>query len=442
MPLVHPRDACSLLVLALAITGTALPALADPVGHDCVLWLKADAGVTTDGGGRVTAATDFSGTGNHASVGVGSGPLLVPAALNGLPVMRFDGNWLNLAGQVLSSQQFTIVAVVNDTRREGSFHEVFSNWTFGNTLSSVFFGTTALDPGGPDTTRARLTDDVGGANQGQTGVGVVTNRSSHFIFSGISRTNNAEVFQNRTLIASSAAPISTRNLAPPYVIGRQGPISEFWTGDIAEILIYNTALSRCELDTVYDYFNGRYGLANCLPVLTSQPTDQIACQRGTVRLAVTAAGGLCNSNFTYRWSKGGMPLNDGNMGTSTISGAVTRELLITNFSGAAAGSYRCAVANSCGTVTSNPATIALGASCSLADIVGTVSGSPTGPLLCPDGLVDGADFIAFINSFSVGDPAIDALADVAGGGPDGLWPDGIIDGADFIAFINAFSAGC
>ncbi len=51
-----------------------------------------------------------------------------------------------------------------------------------------------------------------------------------------------------------------------------------------------------------------------------------------------------------------------------------------------------------------------------------------------DGTVDGSDFIAFINSFSTGNVAIDPLADVV--------PDRIIDGNDFIAFINAFAAGC
>jgi len=75
--------------------------------------------------------------------------------------------------------------------------------------------------------------------------------------------------------------------------------------------------------------------------------------------------------------------------------------------------------------------------CSLADLAGT---GPTGRL--PDGIVDGSDFITFINSFSTGDATIDPLADVAGGGADGLAPDGIIDGSDFVAFINAFSAGC
>lgn len=76
-------------------------------------------------------------------------------------------------------------------------------------------------------------------------------------------------------------------------------------------------------------------------------------------------------------------------------------------------------------------------SCSLADVAGSGANGQS-----PDGIVDGADFIAFINSFAVGDPAIDSTADVAGSGPSNDQPDGIIDGTDFIAFINAFAAGC
>jgi len=54
-----------------------------------------------------------------------------------------------------------------------------------------------------------------------------------------------------------------------------------------------------------------------------------------------------------------------------------------------------------------------------------------------DGIVDGSDFIAFINGFSAGS----AIADIASGG--GLpGPDGTLDGDDFIAFINAFASGC
>jgi hypothetical protein len=63
---------------------------------------------------------------------------------------------------------------------------------------------------------------------------------------------------------------------------------------------------------------------------------------------------------------------------------------------------------------------------SIADVAGGLGG--------PDGVVDGSDFVAFINSFGIGDWATDALADVNG--------DGMIDGSDLIAFINAFAAGC
>ena len=67
--------------------------------------------------------------------------------------------------------------------------------------------------------------------------------------------------------------------------------------------------------------------------------------------------------------------------------------------------------------------------CCPVDIAG---GGPDG--LSPDGTVDGGDFTAFINSFSVGDATVDALADING--------DGVVDGSDFISFINGFSAGC
>ncbi len=100
------------------------------------------------------------------------------------------------------------------------------------------------------------------------------------------------------------------------------------------------------------------------------------------------------------------------------------------------------VTNPCGTITTTLRELRVSptcsaTACSVADIAGGGLAGST-----PDGIVDGTDFILFINSFSTGEVTIDALADIAGGGIDGLRPDGIIDGSDFIAFINAFAAGC
>jgi hypothetical protein len=57
-----------------------------------------------------------------------------------------------------------------------------------------------------------------------------------------------------------------------------------------------------------------------------------------------------------------------------------------------------------------------------------------GGIPVPDGIIDGEDFIAFINSFALGDASVDPLADIDG--------DGTIDGNDFITFINTFGGGC
>jgi hypothetical protein len=61
--------------------------------------------------------------------------------------------------------------------------------------------------------------------------------------------------------------------------------------------------------------------------------------------------------------------------------------------------------------------------------------------LYPDGIIDGNDFVAFVNAFSAGD----LLADIAGepqlGTPCGV-PDGTVDGDDWICFTNNFSLGC
>lgn len=74
--------------------------------------------------------------------------------------------------------------------------------------------------------------------------------------------------------------------------------------------------------------------------------------------------------------------------------------------------------------------VGISSGCSVADVAGGSDGGP-------DGVLDGGDFIAFINAFAGGE----ALADIVSGSgePPG---DGVVDGNDFIAFINAFAAGC
>jgi hypothetical protein len=85
--------------------GSASDGISDTSG--LALWLRADAGVTADSSGNVSAWADQSGNGHGGTTaGFGNDPRLVPNALNGQPALAFDGtDVLGLAnGQVLTSQ--------------------------------------------------------------------------------------------------------------------------------------------------------------------------------------------------------------------------------------------------------------------------------------------------------------------------------------------------
>ncbi len=187
------------------------------------------------------------------------------------------------------------------------------------------------------------------------------------------------------------------------------------------------------------------------PQLMTQPIAPAIGAGQSVSLYATVAGA---PGVGYQWFRDGTVIVDGPQGASAGGGLVSGAsgvIASGSFEGVAAlgiagvrtsdagvysvvftGGAGCAPVSSVGTTL-----IVAPAGCSIADVAG---GGVDGR--SPDGVVDGSDFISFINSFSTGDPLVDPLADVAGGGDSGLLPDGIIDGTDFISFINAFSEGC
>jgi hypothetical protein len=184
------------------------------------------------------------------------------------------------------------------------------------------------------------------------------------------------------------------------------------------------------------------------PTITAHPQSVVTC--GTAAFAVSATT-VCTDAFSYTWqlrsgptqswstiSNGPSSLPGGQ--TLTASGATTSQLSLSSGPSGWIGTVEvhCIVTNTCGSVTSDTATLTTTPRCSPSDIAGNASG----PVQCSDGTVDGSDFIAFINSFAIGDATVDRLADVAGSGPNNDEPDGTIDGTDFIAFINAFAIGC
>jgi parallel beta-helix repeat protein len=103
---------------------------------------------------------------------------------------------------------------------------------------------------------------------------------------------------------------------------------------------------------------------NTTPSITGQPTNQTACLGGSTNFTVTATA---SPTPTYRWRKGTTNLTDG----GNISGSATATLTINPVgTGDAATNYNCVVTNTCGSATSNNASLALNSA-------PTISGQPS-----------------------------------------------------------------
>ncbi len=215
------------------------------------LHLRADQAIVTPNTDRVQEVRDLSKGQHHATQpDAEARPVRVDDQWNRNPVLRFNGQgeFLRIKGQPLTGQEFTIICVVNDAGAPGH-REIISNWSAGNNVgSSLFLGLTA------DKT-VRFSDVFAAA-------GEITNRKKPFILSAVNHSSGAAVFQSGRPIAARAQPLALRKLGTEWIIGQQGNINgEFWQGGIAEIRLYNQALSPVHRQLVESRIAERYGLS-------------------------------------------------------------------------------------------------------------------------------------------------------------------------------------
>jgi len=112
--------------------------------------------------------------------------------------------------------------------------------------------------------------------------------------------------------------------------------------------------------------HGTYGVrtyrADGLPEVRG-PQNTAACLGASASLSVAAAGQAGNGPalLSFTWRKEGTPLGDGPTGSgSSVAGAATPVVTITNVSSADEGSYDCVVTNACGSSVNPPAMLAVG----------------------------------------------------------------------------------
>ena len=102
------------------------------------------------------------------------------------------------------------------------------------------------------------------------------------------------------------------------------------------------------------------------PVISTQPSPQLACVGGAVSLNVVAEGDL----ISYQWRRDGVP----------IVGATLPALVLNSVDGSEQGNYDVLVMSRCGTTTSNTVAVVI-------QTPASIMTAPTDAFLCPGGSV-------------------------------------------------------
>ncbi|WP_437756171.1 LamG-like jellyroll fold domain-containing protein [Sorangium sp. So ce1389] len=208
------------------------------------LWLRTDAGITASSG-KVSSWRDQSGNGNRADMDVAaSQPTLISSALNGKPVVRFLGAQSLYLAQQLEPTHFTVFVVGKNRKASESFSMILGP---GNTSPNNQLrwenGSQALF--------------VGLGNDMPIITSTVGNTRVYHALSARYDGSTMTVYRDGNL--ASSHDFTTTG---PWVLLQIGAwfSSYYMEGDLAEILVYERALSEGDRGAVNGYLRSKYAL--------------------------------------------------------------------------------------------------------------------------------------------------------------------------------------
>jgi hypothetical protein len=209
----------------------------------CKLWL--DAGTLTGGGTGVGGSnfwTDGSGQGNHASAPAvdGFSPKCYSGVANGLNVVRFntDQSYAVTLPDFLSGLSAASVFAVIRTTGTGN------NWQNWNTD-----GDTDFHPWSGD---GNLYCGLGSTTRKSCG-SPVTSVAAFHLFGVTSAAGAWTMRLNQTQQFTTGSNTVGFTATPKLGNG-------IWAGDLAEVIVYDSALGGTDRGSVEDYLGGKYNL--------------------------------------------------------------------------------------------------------------------------------------------------------------------------------------
>ena len=269
------------------------------------LWLTADAGITKDGSGAVTAWNDQSGQGNHAlQPDTALAPAFNEADFGGKPSLHFDGedDYLN----VTTSPSIAITGDVASffAVRFDDFASYRAVW--GKTAGNVPRPTDYYLLPGSGIPRVFRGSDETSVNQFVDASGSVPTNTP--VLLGFSQTGSTmSHFLNGQPFGRGEMTVVATDAAADLKIGSRDDFVTKMRGDIAELLLFDRGLSDSDAAAVAAYLGGKYGVAlvqltNQAPTITlTSPTPSSSFSVPTnIIVTATAAdpdGGIAGVDF-------------------------------------------------------------------------------------------------------------------------------------------------
>lgn len=236
------------------------------------LWVAADKMVTdldaANDGDLVSTWTDHSGGSVALAAATTARPAYKTSVLNSLPVVRFDGTTDRLAGttaallNVQKGDDLACTVIVCAIPAAGNY---FFSW--GNTGgSSPAVATVYQDEGGGEqnlrwdqTDNAALNSTIQSSRDDSFDKAVGNVTTFKFTGTAITGYKNGTIVTGMSAVASN---IGTKANLNSYAIGclHRSADTAFYGGDIAEMLIYDTALSDANRGAVEAYLGTKYGV--------------------------------------------------------------------------------------------------------------------------------------------------------------------------------------
>jgi hypothetical protein len=280
------------------------------------VWLRADGGMGTNGS-ALSQWTDQSGNKRNATQNTGpSQPMLVNGAVNGLPAVRFDGinDFLTFSLPVngLGGMSLFLVAA-NTQNQNGGPTGAERAALFWN--ENAGWGTLYLSPY-QSSVSFRF-----GTTQSENAPNYVRSASVGNAFTlstAIKNGTTDSLYVNGTQVVNAGDKLPTiAGCQATSSLGRGYNNNTYYAGDIAEVLIYERALTSAERQVVEQYLNQKY--FSSLPVapqITQQPTSVTVTEPDPTTFSVTATGTV---PLIYQWRRNGTAISGATGSSYTLS---------------------------------------------------------------------------------------------------------------------------